>query len=532
MSFAPPSNDDGAVTVTTGSYYGTYIDMDGMVRNEIELVTRYRDMAMQPELETAIDEIVNEAVVIDDNSESVKINVDDVKVNQSVKNKITAEFEQILKLLNFGNMGQQIFRRWYIDGRMFYHVILDEEQPQNGIVELRYIDPRRIRKVREIQKGMDVRTGLEIVKNVNEYYLYNERGVIGVHNNMGIKISADSIVNINSDLMDSKRVMVLSYLHKAIKPLNQLRMVEDAAVIYRLSRAPERRVFYIDVGNMPRIKAEQYLKDIVTKYRNKMVYDASTGEVRDDRKYMSMMEDIWLPRREGSKGTEISTLPGGQNLGEMEDVNYFERKLYKSLGVPIGRLEPQNGFSLGRSTEITRDELKFTKFVQRLRARFANLFDDLLRIQLVSKKICSVEEWNEIKENIWYDFLKDNNFNELKEVELLTNRMTLLTQMDPYVGKYFSKNYIMKHVLRLDDEEIEEMRDEMEEEQAELTPPVGPDGQPIDASGMPLNPPQQMDPNQAQLMGYGQPTQGTAQDPNAQPLPSRFVATQEDMELK
>jgi len=382
-SFALPQNDDGAVTIQSGAYYGTYVDLDGVVRNEIELITRYREMSMQPELETAIDEIVNEAIVNTAKDKAVEINMDDLKQPENVKKKIRDEFDLVLKLLNFGNMGHEIFRRWYIDGRMFYHVIIDEKRAGEGIIELRYIDPRRIRKIREIQKTKDPRTTIDVIKKVNEYYLYNERGIIGAHSNLGAKIAIDAIINVNSGLMDSKRAMVLSYLHKAIKPLNNLRMIEDATVIYRLSRAPERRIFYIDVGNMPTIKAEQYLKDIMTKYRNKLVYDSTTGEIKDDRKHLSMLEDFWLPRREGGKGTEITTLPGGQNLGELEDVKYFERKLYKALGVPIGRLEQQPGGGiLGRSTEITREELKFAKFIDRLRNKFATLFDDILRVQI------------------------------------------------------------------------------------------------------------------------------------------------------
>jgi polyhydroxyalkanoate synthesis regulator phasin len=483
-TFALPQNDDGAVTIQSGAYYGTYVDLDGVVRNEIELITRYREMAMQPELETAIDEIVNEAIVNDDTDTGVDIDTDELKQADKIKKAIREEFDIMLKLLNFGNMGHEIFRRWYIDGRLFYHIILDEKNPRNGIKELRYIDPRRIRKVREVQKTRDPRSGIELIKKVNEYYLYNERGVIGTHSNLGAKIATDSIVNVNSGLMDSKRAMVLSYLHKAIKPLNQLRMVEDATVIYRLSRAPERRIFYIDVGNMPTIKAEQYLKDVMTKYRNKLVYDSNTGEIKDDRKHLSMLEDFWLPRREGGKGTEITTLPGGQNLGEMEDVKYFEKKLYKALGVPVGRLEQQPGGGiLGRSTEITRDELKFTKFIQRLRNKFSTLFDDLLRIQLVTKGICTEEEWKEFKEDIWYDFKKDNNFTELKEAELIQNRIQTLQLVDPYVGRYYSMEWVRKNILMMDDDEIEEMKAQIEEEQASLAPSVA---APPDIAGNPL----------------------------------------------
>lgn len=482
-TFALPQSDDGAVTIQSGAYYGTYVDLDGVVRNEIELITRYREMSQQPELETAIDEIVNEAIVNDDSDTGVELDTEELKQPDKIKKAIREEFETMLKLLNFGNMGHEIFRRWYVDGRLFYHIVLDEKNPRNGIKELRYIDPRRIRKIREIQKTKDPRTGLELIKKVNEYYLYNERGIIGAHSNLGAKIATDAIVNVNSGLMDSKRAMVLSYLHKAIKPLNQLRMIEDATVIYRLSRAPERRIFYIDVGNMPTIKAEQYLKDIMTKYRNKLVYDSNTGEIKDDRKHLSMLEDFWLPRREGGKGTEITTLPGGQNLGELEDVKYFEKKLYKALGVPITRLEAQQGGILGRSTEITRDELKFTKFVTRLRNKFSTLFDDLLRVQLITKGICTEEEWLEFKEDIWYDFKKDNNFTELKEAELLQNRIQTLQLVDPYVGRYYSMEWVRKNVLMMNDEDIEEMKKQIEEEQAANTPA---DGALPDIAGNPL----------------------------------------------
>lgn len=488
-TFTLPQQDDGAVNIQTGAYYGTYVDLDGVVRNEIELITRYREMSMQPELETAIDEIVNEAIVNDDKEKGVEISTDDLKQPEAIKKKIRDEFETILKLLDFGNMGHEIFRRWYIDGRMFYHVVIDEKSPSKGILEVRYIDPRRIRKIREIQKTKDPVSGMEIIKEIREYYLYNERGMIGAHSNLGTKIAVDSVVNINSGLMDSKRAMVLSYLHKAIKPLNQLRMVEDAVVIYRLSRAPERRVFYIDVGNMPTVKAEQYLRDVMVKYRNKLVYDSSTGEIKDDRKHLSMLEDFWLPRREGGKGTEITTLPAGQNLGELEDVKYFEKKLYKSLGVPISRLEPGQGFSMGRSTEITRDELKFTKFVTRLRNKFATLFDDLLRVQLILKKVCTEEEWKEFKEDIWYDFQKDNNFTELKEAELLQNRLSILGIIDPFVGRYYSKEWVRRNVLQMDDEDIEEIDEQIEKEKAESTP-MDENGNPIptDEQGNPMPP--------------------------------------------
>ena len=465
-SFTLPQNDDGAVTVAGAGYYGTYVDLDGTFRNETQLITKYRELAIQPEMETAIDEIVNEAIVIEDGGQCVEINMDELKVPDQIKKRIEDEFNYILKLLNFGNMGHDIFRRYYVDGRLFYHIVIDEEQPMYGIQEVKYIDPRRIRKIREIQKMRDPNTGVELIKRQIEYYLYNEKGMIGSGTNLGSKIAPDSIVNVNSGLMDPKQTMVLSYLHKAIKPFNNLRMVEDATVIYRLSRAPERRVFYIDVGNMPTVKADQYVRDIMVKYRNKLVYDSSTGEIKDDRKHLSMLEDFWLPRREGSKGTEISTLEGARNLGELEDVKYFQSKLYRSLNVPIGRLEPQQGFSLGRSTEITRDELKFTKFIQRLRNKFSILFDDMLRVQLVLKKVCTEEEWKEFKEDIFYDFKKDNNFDELKEAELLSTRLDILTKVDPFVGKYYSIEWVRKNVLQQSDEDMEEINGQMEQENA------------------------------------------------------------------
>jgi hypothetical protein len=463
-SFTLPQNDDGAVTVAGAGYYGTYVDLDGTFRNETQLITKYRELAIQPEMESALDEIVNEAIVIEDSGKSIEINLDDVKAPNNIKKIIENEFDYVLKLLNFGNMGHDIFRRWYIDGRLFYHVVIDDINPSLGIQEIKYIDPRRIRKIREIQKMRDPNTGIDLIKRQVEYYLYNEKGMIGAGTNLGSKIAPDSIVNINSGIMDPKQTMVLSYLHKSIKPFNNLRMVEDATVIYRLSRAPERRVFYIDVGNMPTIKAEQYVRDIMVKYRNKLVYDSNTGEIKDDRKHLSMLEDFWLPRREGSKGTEISTLEGARNLGELEDVKYFQSKLYKSLNVPISRLEPQQGFSLGRTTEITRDEIKFMKFVMRLRNKFGVLFDELLRRQLVLKKVCTDDEWKEFKEDIWYDFKKDNNFDEIKEAELLNLRLDVLNKVDPYVGKYYSQMWVRKNILQQTDDDIEEINAQMEQE--------------------------------------------------------------------
>jgi len=478
QSFSPPSNDDGALTITSAAYYGTYVDLDGTAKNEVELISRYREMAMQPEIESAIDDIVNEAICQDDDGKIIQIILDDLEQPDKIKKAIKDEFGTILRMLNYTKMAQDIFRRYYIDGKLYYHIIVDREEPTKGIRELRYIDPRKMRKIREVKKQKDERTGVEVMNVVNEYYIYNDKVTTGSSTNygpVGTRITTDSVVSVVSGLMDSRRAVVLSYLHKAIKPLNQLRMIEDATVIYRISRAPERRIFYIDVGNLPKLKAEQYLRDIMVKYKNKLVYDANTGEIRDDRKFLSMMEDFWLPRREGGKGTEITTLPGGQNLGELEDVKYFEKKLYKSLNVPVSRLDPnQSGFSLGRVGEITRDELKFAKFVGRMRTRFSDLFDQCLRVQCVLKGICTDDEWKSFREHIHYNFIKDNNFTELKEAELMKERLSLLGEVDPYTGRYFSQAWIQRNVLRLDDDEIEVMQEEMEKEkEAGFGLPVG-----------------------------------------------------------
>ena len=477
QSFTSPANEDGALTIQSAAYYGTYVDLDGTAKNEVELISRYREMAMQPEIESAIDDIVNEAIVKDDDGQVTNIVLDNLNQPEKIKKAIKEEFQNILRILNYNNMASDIFRRYYIDGRLFYNVIIDKENPVAGIKELRYIDPRKLRKVRELKKQKDDKTGAEVVNVANEYYIYNDKVVTGSSTNygpVGVRITTDSIISVVSGLMDSRRAVVLSYLHKAIKPLNQLRMIEDATVIYRISRAPERRIFYIDVGNLPKLKAEQYLRDIMVKYKNKLVYDANTGEVRDDRKFLSMMEDFWLPRREGGKGTEITTLPGGQNLGELEDVKYFQKKLYNSLSVPISRLESNQGFSIGRVAEVTRDELKFAKFVDRVRNKFSDIFDQALRVQCVLKGICTNEEWSLFKENIHYDFIKDNNFSELKEAELMTNRLQLLGSVDPYTGRYFSQAWIQRNVLRLNDDDIKRMQEEIEKEkEAGFGLPVG-----------------------------------------------------------
>ena len=438
-------------------------------------------MSNHPECDMAIDEIVNEAITHDTDGKVMDINLDNLKQPESIKKKIIEEFNNIQKMLNFSNLADDLFKRWYIDGRIYYHVIVNDTAPKEGIQELRYIDPRKIRKVREIQKDRDSKTGAQIIKSIAEYYIYNDRGAatqsFTSSTNQGLRIAPESIINVNSGLMDAKNTFVISYLHKAIKALNQLRMIEDAVVIYRLSRAPERRIFYIDVGNLPKGKAEQYMRSIMTQYRNKLVYDANTGEIRDERKHLSMLEDFWLPRREGGKGTEITTLPAGQNLGQMEDVQYFQKKLLQSLNVPISRLDPQQGagiMGIGKTTEVTRDEVKFNKFINRLRNKFSRIFDDALRVQLALKGICTTEEWDEFKESIYYDFKKDNNFVEMREAELIRERVLTATQLDPFIGKYYSSKWVKKNVLRMTDEEIEEMEKEIEEEGSQ---PVLADGE-------------------------------------------------------
>lgn len=470
-----PLIEDGAINISAGSHYGIYVDIDGSYRSEIDLVTKYRTMAMQPEVEQAIEDIINESIVHDEKGSSVQIVVDDLEQPEAIKDKIKEEFENIMRLLDFSNSGIDIFRRWYVDGRLYYNVILDPENPRAGIQNVINIDPRRIRKIRNIKKIRDKTTNAEVIENIEEFYIYNEKVLNNTVSNPiiasnyagGTKLTADSVVHLTSGLFDPARSTVLSYLHKAIRPMNQLRFVEDAIVIYRLSRAPERRVFYVDVGNMPKVKAEQYLRDMMVKYRNKLVYDSATGEIRDDRRQLSMLEDFWMPRRGEGKSTEITTLPAGQNLGELEDVKYFERKLYKSLNVPISRLESQQGFSLGRASEITRDELKFMRFIEKLRSRFSVLFDDLLARQLSLKGVCTLEEWNEFKQYVHYDFLKDNNFSELKDAELMQNRIALLNTVDPYVGNYFSKKWIQENVLHLTEDEVQKIEEEIAEEQAQ-----------------------------------------------------------------
>ena len=464
-SFVPPSLDDGAVEIASGGAYGTYVDLEGSAKSEAELVTRYREMSLQPECDSAIDDVVNEAIVYNEKEPAISIVLDDLRTGAGIKKKIHEEFDNILRMLNFTTNSYDTFRKWYIDGRLYYHLVIDESNPRAGIQELRYIDPRKIRKVKMPIKKKDEKTNTILTKGYLEYYIFHPRGIN--RSNQGLKISKDSICYCHSGLLDQRMLLVLGHLHKAIKPLNQLRMLEDASVIYRLARAPERRIFYIDVGNLPKIKAEQYLRDMMVKHKNKLVYDASTGEVRDDRKFMTMLEDFWLPRREGGKGTEITSLPGGQNLGEMEDIEYFKRKLYKALNVPVSRMEAENNFNLGRASEITRDELKFTKFIARLRNKFTTLFDQLLETQLILTGVTTRAEFREMREHIHYDFLEDNHFSELKNAEIMGDRLRLLGEVDSFVGRYFSQEYVKKNILHMNEDDIKKEADLMKKESDE-----------------------------------------------------------------
>ena len=500
-TFSIPTSDDGTIDVAGGGFFGQILDTDGRERSDLDLIKRYRDIAQQAECDTAIEDIVNEGIVSNQNDQAIEISLDRLHYPDKIKRKIRTEFDEVLRLLNFEQKGHDIFRRWYVDGRIFYHKVIDTKNPRKGITELRYIDATKIKKVREVQTKIDSKhQGVEVAEKIDEYFVYNEKSLTGpggIGSNQGIKIAPDAITYVPSGLIEGNGGRVLSYLHKAIKPVNQLRMIEDALVIYRISRAPERRIFYIDVGNLPKIKAEQYLKDVMNRYRNKLVYDANTGEIRDDRNHMSMLEDFWLPRREGGRGTEITTLPGGSNLGEIDDIQYFRTKLYRSLNVPISRLEAESGFSLGRSTEITRDELKFTKFVQRIRKKFSPIFTDILKTQLLLKGIIASEDWPEIQEHIQYDYLADGHFAELKDAELLENRLNQLQTVEAYIGTFFSKEYVLKKVLRMNDTEIQEMRDQIKKEMdtdpmdGGIVVPPGGDGihrVPVGPDGMPMDP--------------------------------------------
>jgi len=463
-SFVANTEEDGAGVITSGGgHFGQYVDLDGdKAKTEVDLIYKYRDIASQPECDAAIEDIVNEAIIGDYESAPINIILDHLEVSDKIKDLVRDEFEEILSLMNFNSYAYDIFRKWYIDGRLPYHIIIDEKNPKHGIRELRYIDPSKLRKIKEVKEEKDPKTGAKIVVGQEEYFLYQDQVLNSA--SQGLKIHKDSIAYCTSGMLDPQRKRILSYIHKAIKPVNQLRMMEDSLVIYRISRAPERRIFYIDVGNLPKGKAEEYLKNIMNQYRNKLVYDANTGDIKDDRKHMSMLEDFFLPRREGGRGTEISTLPGGENLGQIDDIIYFQKKLYKSLNVPIGRLEQESQFTLGRSTEISRDEVKFKKFIDRLRKRFSDIFMQLLKTQLLLKGIITRDDWADWKENIVFDFIEDNYFSELKEAEILQQRFEMLATLDSYVGRYISHEWIRKTVLRLDDDEIKEMQKQMDAE--------------------------------------------------------------------
>lgn len=461
-----PTNEDGATSFIAGGYYGQYVDLDGNFKTEYDMVKKYRVMAMHPEVDSAIEDIIQEAIVTDQNDSPVQIELSNLEVSDSVKNLIRTEFDYIKRLIGFDTKAHEMFRRWYVDGRLYYHKVIDLNRPQDGILELRYVDPQKIKKVRQINKSPQ--NTEEFMKldfgKIDEYFLYNPKGLNNTSANTGIRIAKDAISYVTSGIMDTNRNIVLSYLHKAIKVLNQLQMIEDSLVIYRISRAPERRIFYIDVGNLPKVKAEQYLREVMSRYRNKLVYDANTGEIRDDRKYMSMMEDFWLPRREGGRGTEITTLPGGQNLGELTDIQYFQTKLYKALNVPAGRLDSNTSFNLGRSSEILRDELKFTKFVGKLRKKFSELFHDILKTQLILKGVIAPEDWEDMKEHIQYDYLYDNHFTELKNLEMLNEKLGVIAQMEPYMGRYFSTEYVRAQILGQSETEMEELDVQMDDD--------------------------------------------------------------------
>lgn len=476
QSFITPVAEDGASTVSAGGYYGTYVDIDASTRSESELISRYRQISNYPDCDTAIEEIVTEAIAAVDSEAPVSLNLDDLDLSPSIKKTIRQEFDDILSLLDFKDKAHDIFRRWYVDGRIYYQKVIDPSKPKQGIQELRFIDPRKIRKVREVKKDK-LSSGVDVVKSIDEFFIYNEKGlnytpgIAPTTANSGIKIATDAIAFCPSGLLDLDKNVVIGHLHKAIKPVNQLKMMADSLVIYRLARAPERRIFYIDIGNLPKNKAEQYMKDIMARYRNKIVYDSGTGEIKDDRKFMTMLEDFWLPRREGGRGTEITTLPGGENLGQIADIEYFQNKVYQSLNVPVSRFQQQStGFNFGRAAEISRDELKFAKFVSRLRRKFNVLFDDLLFTQLILKGVITVEDWDSIKEKINYEYAQDQYYQEVKDFENMRNRIDVLNQMNVYVGTYFSKNYVRKKVLMLTDEEIEQIESENEQEPPEQVP--------------------------------------------------------------
>ena len=504
VSPIPPNNEDGSDHYMSSGFFGSYVDIEGIYRTEFDLIKRYREMALHPEADSAIEDIVNEAIVSDTNDTPVEIELSNLNASDGIKDKIRKEFRYLLDIMDFDKKAHEIYRNWYVDGRIYYHKIIDLKNPQDGIQEMRYIDAMKMRYVRQEKKKDSDKYKISNTGNdpmdydfpeIEEYFIYNQKGIYPTGNinakgpSQGVKIAKDAITYCTSGLVDRNKGSTLSYLHKAIKSINQLRMIEDSLVIYRLSRAPERRIFYIDVGNLPKVKAEQYLRDVMMRYRNKLVYDANTGEIRDDKKYMAMLEDFWLPRREGGRGTEISTLPGGQNLGEITDIEYFKKKLYRSLNVPPSRMDGEGGFNLGRSSEILRDELKFTKFVGRLRKRFSRMFHDMLKTQLILKNIVTPEDWEIMSDHIQYDFLYDNHFSELKETELFNERINVAATAEPYIGRYYSQDYIRRHILRQTDQEIIEQDKLMKKEIEDgIVPdpmaPVDPEtGMPLDAMG-------------------------------------------------
>ena len=528
ISPVPETNQDGVDNYISSGFYGQYVDIEGVYKTEHDLIRRYREMSLHPEADGAIEDVVNEAIVSDLYDSPVEIELSNLNASESIKKKIREEFKYLKEILDFDRKSHEIFRNWYVDGRVYYLKVIDMKNPQAGIQELRYIDPLKMKYIRQEKKdpnGKKLDTGYARVNGKSqdefqngpefeEYFQYTPSpnyptGSLGGRGK-SIKIAKDAVTYCTSGLVDRNKNTVLSYLHKAIKALNQLRMIEDSLVIYRLSRAPERRIFYIDVGNLPKVKAEQYLREVMSRYRNKLAYNAQTGEVRDDRKFMSMMEDFWLPRREGGRGTEITTLPGGQNLGELADIEYFQKKLYRALGVPESRIAADGGFNLGRSSEILRDELKFAKFVGRLRKRFAQMFNDMLKTQLILKNICTPDDWEIMKDHIQYDFLYDNQFAELKESELIGGRLGLLAQMEPYIGKYYSTEFVRKRVLRQTDQEIIEIDEQIEDE---IQKGIIPDPSTIDpVTGQPLP---QADPAAEQMPGEGSGMEGMGADPMA-----------------
>ena len=462
-SFVPKTDEDGSGVIQAGGHFGAYIDMDGdKAKTDVDLIMKYRDISAQPECDAAIEDIVNEAIVGDHDESPVNLVLDELEISDKIKEAVKHEFDEVLKLLNFNQYAHDIFRKWYVDGRLPYHIIINNDNPKGGIKELRYIDPAKLRKIKEVEEETDPKTGAKLIKKVDEYFLYQDKTMNAA--NQGLKIYPDAIAYCTSGMMDPGRKRILSYLHKALKPVNQLRMMEDSLVIYRISRAPERRIFYIDVGNLPKGKAEEYLRGIMNQYRNKLVYDAKTGDIKDDRKHMSMLEDFFLPRREGGRGTEISTLPGGENLGQIDDIIYFQKKLYKSLNVPVNRLEQEAQYSLGRTTEITRDEVKFKKFIDRLRKRFSDLFMQLLKTQLLLKGIITKDDWKSWKESIAFDYIEDNYFSELKQSEMIRERFDMLSSLDEHIGRFISNEWVRKNVLRFNDEEIEEIQKQIDQE--------------------------------------------------------------------